>query len=628
MTRTASIRTNLLSVLLVAFACGCSGGGGGLPGGGGGTGATGTMTVGLTDAPAERVSVFDVGLVSVAFERAGGAGVVVQPLATRIDLAQLANLTDIVGAFTLPAGVYTRAIFVFDFAAPSVCQLVSATAPAALWNPDGSALDGRKEVWVSFDTGNRLIVEPGLEKLVQFDFNLNASLQIDEPTNNVTVSTVLAADVELRAPKPNRFPGILAAVDVAGSTIQVDLKPRDAAETKGRLTLKTGSTTVFIIHGVPHDAASGLPALAGEIGARVLITTVFDPLTRQHSVTQVVAAREDVVNGLSTMEGFVCRRNTDLLGGVVSLELRGVGVRIPIYPTSTLPPFLTVPTATVTIPVSPTAIPVVVDFSTHPGTADDLDVGDRVTVLGTTYDPTGRQLEGAQLVQKRRSDVLGTVQSAANFPEVALTPLRIGPFPVTDFDPVDAGSGVASWSTTSLVVQFPPGPTPSTTDPIRAVGLFIGVGDAPPDFRAITIVNRDNAMGGFFGRWQRPLAPPATFPVGATTPAQIGIDVGSGVDVGCIAAVYEDGLIAANDRKSGQPSRIYALVPALPTGLGVYTLKDEGGMRVFRSFGAFAQTVAERTIQGRFRGVMIGGLGKERQPGTFAAAEIHVDLLP
>src|SRR5712671_5843922 len=111
-TRLASIRwRSLAAVALAALTlagCGGSGGGGSsLAGNSSGSSCSdsscGTLMVGVTDAEGDFIN-YSVDVLSVTLQRQGGATVEMLPAKTRIDFAQLTDLSDLLAVATLAPG--------------------------------------------------------------------------------------------------------------------------------------------------------------------------------------------------------------------------------------------------------------------------------------------------------------------------------------------------------------------------------------------------------------------------------------------------------------------------------------------------------------------------------------------
>src|SRR5262249_1285818 len=82
----------------------------------------GNVTFAITDGASDAIESFTVDVTSLQVATAVGASVSVISTPTRIDLASLSDLSEIISHKTLPAGLYTQAEITLDFTNAS-CML-------------------------------------------------------------------------------------------------------------------------------------------------------------------------------------------------------------------------------------------------------------------------------------------------------------------------------------------------------------------------------------------------------------------------------------------------------------------------------------------------------------------------
>ena len=144
-----SIRGALIALAAAALAlAGCGG-----SGNGGGTSATnptftpsacadcGTLMVGLTDADGDFVS-YSVDVLSLTLQRANGAVVETLPQTTRVDFAQLTDLSDLLSVASLAPGDFVKGSIRLDYTNADIevqkgTDSVKATAVDGSGNPLG-----------------------------------------------------------------------------------------------------------------------------------------------------------------------------------------------------------------------------------------------------------------------------------------------------------------------------------------------------------------------------------------------------------------------------------------------------------------------------------------------------------
>jgi hypothetical protein len=582
---------------------GCGGGGGGAGGG-----SSETVAFGVTDAASEEVASFVVGVQQITLRKVSGGTVTVLPAAAQVDLAQLVDVTDLIAVRTVPAGVYDSLDLSLDWTG-AACQLSTptATGPATLRRPDGTPLTGT--VVETVDLGRRPLVLPGRSaQVVELDFNLHASLEVDAAANAVTVSPVILATVEVSGRKPVRVPGVLADIDIAASTFVVDFRPRVLSPTHGTLTAVALDTTVFVIDNVVQpNRAAGLVALSGKFGQRVLVGGVFAGGRLEASFvlagTTLPQATRDLLNGVITSRtpggigDFLTVR-----GAFVSRASGGIEV---------------LPTATAVI--GPGPVVVYTEGATVTTTADALDVGAHVSFFGT-WDPATKTLGGIETARRKLSSIVGTVKGPVSGGNTVIDLVRVGPFPASAFSPG------GSWSPSGFTIANGPfiGIGAAGT-PVRAVGLFSGFASgADPDFAlSKALVNRaatESALGAY---WARLAAVPQFLVVGSTGPSLATFDLRAVPSAGTRRAVYERGLVTAEDRL-GTPA--YRVSPRNASGAGLYAITTVAGStrttRVYLDFADFASDMVS-FFQGTpaLREVALVAFGQETSAGNDLAAD-------
>ena len=283
----------------------------------------GTLLVGLTDADGDFLS-YSVDVVSLSLETANGRTVEALPVRQRVDFAELVDLTELVTAATIPNGAYVGASITLDYANADVSVEVNG-APVAATVVDGTgAALGVVTLDIQLDNANHVVIAPGRPSLLQLDFDLAASHDVDitatpaiaiaQPFVVATIMPVEDKDLRVRGP--------LVSVDVNASSYVIDLRPFNHPSARlGRFTVHTDATTAFEIDGVEYEGAAGLAQLAGQpAGTRTAAAGVLDLSDRTFTATDVLAG--DSVPGprFDVVRGNVIAREGDTLtvrGGTV-----------------------------------------------------------------------------------------------------------------------------------------------------------------------------------------------------------------------------------------------------------------------------------------------------------------------
>ena len=174
-TRTlAALRTFTGAALAAVFLAGCGGSGGSTvatPPDPGAAANTGTLLVSVTDADGDFVS-YSVDVLSVTLRRPGGSTVEVLPAATRIDFAQLTDLSDLLAVATLAPGDIVGGTIRLDYSnAEVVVQAGSDVVAANVVGADGQPL-GVTELTIDLAAREHLVITRGRAALLALDFVL------------------------------------------------------------------------------------------------------------------------------------------------------------------------------------------------------------------------------------------------------------------------------------------------------------------------------------------------------------------------------------------------------------------------------------------------------------------------
>jgi hypothetical protein len=467
-------------------------------------GDMGTVNIGMTDAAGDFIS-YAVDVTSLTLTKANGTVVETLPQRTRIDFAQLVDLTEFVTGATIPAGNYVSATLQLDYANP--------TSPADIEVDDGSGnplkvaaaniRDGQgnpvttMSMTVRLDNARPLPIAPGIPALLDLDFNLAASNTVTNvpAAPIVTVSPLLVADVNPDAPKPHRIRGPLDSVNTQAGTFTLLLRPFNLVQgNHGRLTFATNANTIFEIDQVSYVGSAGLAALNadGPLTATVAIGT-FDLPNRRFIATEVLAGSSVAFGTDDALVGNVLSRNNNTFVVKGAELVRGTGTLI----------FRD--TVTVTVGNGTKMLKEGSGTQCAPSiacTTNDISVGQRVTVLGT-LDAPGTSLDATSGLVRLLVTQLNGVVSSASSGVIVMNLARIDGRPVGLFD--FTGTGTPNADPTAYQVN-PSGLSVAgigNTTPLKVRGFVqpFGQATASDDFNAITLINTTNAPATLVVGW-------------------------------------------------------------------------------------------------------------------------------
>lgn len=466
-------------------------------GGGGGSSSNppppqstdGTAYIAITDADGDFLS-YTVDVTSLKLRRANGTLVETLPASTRIDFAQLVELTEFFTAATLPNGDYFAATLRLDYTNADI-SVEQNGAPVAARAVDaaGNVL-GAVDVTITLDNRHHLVVAPGRPSLFTLDFNLAATNSVDLTTApaTVTVTPALVASLDLVDQKDLRVRGPLVSVDTGAGTYVADLRPFHLRAQKfGQVTVHTGANTTFEINGTNYTGSAGLAAL--NAAGPGTVTAAFGTLTtaeRRFDAARVFAGTSVPGAGIDTVIGEVVSRTGDVLTVRGATVVRNSdGARF----------------ARGTVQVSLGANTKVIKGGSIPATLaaiGDISVGQSIEAFGTAAPVSASAMSGdwtldatAGRVRMNPTPIYGFVKSTTSG-GITLQLDSIAGRKVTAFNFAGTGAS-ASQDADPANYEIATGamslPDFSAGEPTKLIGFPTPFGMAPPDFTARTAVD-------------------------------------------------------------------------------------------------------------------------------------------
>jgi hypothetical protein len=533
--------------------------------------------LGITDADGDFLS-YAVDVQSLTLRRADGTEVQALPVTSRVDFAELVDLTEFVTAATIPNGVYVEGTLRLDYSTAEITVEVAGEPRAATAVDSNGQPLGVVEVRVVLDDRNRVLIAPGRPAWLELDFDLAASHTVDtgvDPVLAVAQPFVLAG-VDLVDEKEMRVRGPLLGVDTAASTYTIDLRPFHHASARlGRSTVHTIPDTVFEIDGVTYTGSSGLSALAA-LGAGAP-TAAFGTLERtdRRFVAQRVHAGSSVPGSrFDAMRGNVIARDGDTLTVRGATLIRAAGG-------------VTYIRDDIELLVGPET-----GVTRDGRMGNDLgigaiSVGQRINAFGqaqtsttgeVTFDATqGRvrlhltHLTGSVVSSNPGALVLNLHSIDGRRPAI-FDFSGTGSTPETDADPANY-----EIATGNLAVSLP-GPE----EPMRVFGFVTPFGAAPPDFEGRTLVDFRDVRAYLGIGWG---LEGTSAPFLMLGPEGIALDMGN-PDIGTRHHVLIGPRII-DLQALAAPARI---MPA--DGLGVFAIAQGRRVEVFGSFAVFTERLA------------------------------------
>ncbi|MEE4301737.1 MAG: DUF4382 domain-containing protein [Pseudomonadales bacterium] len=299
---------SLLSALLLAILAACGGGGGvaapnPAPPGPVPAPVSGDLAIAVTDAEGDFL-VYEVEVERIDLTTAAGDAVQTIPASSRIDFAELTELSELLTVASIPAGVYASVTLQLDFS-DAVVLLQDESGEvreASLQDADGAPL-GSVPVPLRLDPERPVRIAAGTIARLSLDFDLEASndvLSHDPPV--VEVSPFVLAMPAFDATRDLRVHGVLEEVAEDGE-ITIEVRPwRRRPATPGSASFTTDAETTWEIGDETFVGDAGLAALAGVAPGTALL--LVGPVAERELVadrvlvgTAVPGAGSDVVTG-------------------------------------------------------------------------------------------------------------------------------------------------------------------------------------------------------------------------------------------------------------------------------------------------------------------------------------------
>lgn len=605
--RSVRLLGGLLVALALSWLSACGGGGGGEAAATGSTSTasdTGAVAVALTDAAGDFLS-YTVDVARIELHRTNGDVVQVLPSTTRVDFAQLANLSELVSIATVPAGTYDEVRLLLDYSNASIVvqDASGAAQTAAVRDANGNALT-QLDVTLQLADRDRIRVTRGAALAFTVDFDLAASNEVTFDPAVVKVSPLLVATATLDATREHRLRGLLDAVDTAASTVTLTVRPHGNHNGRfGSATVGVDADTGYEINGTTYTGSAGLTALAA-LADDTLVLVSGTVVSQRLQADRVVAGTSVPGNGSDAVHGVVIARTGNVLMVRGERSARGEEAHF-------MRDVVAVTVGTGTQVKSRVDDALLTDAA--------ITVGSAITVTGTldTTGETDRLDATAGRVLLHVSEAAGTV--------VSTSPLRValayidgvrasafdfagtGVSTVEDADPAAYEIDTTGLDTSAL----------ATGAIVRARGLPNAFGQAPPDFDALSLVAV--AAEGFSGSldvsWRAS--------GGSTTPFSTLAATGITVDLtGARAELHLRGIRGADD---AVPTSL------LPTsdGAGVFAIhvRGSGDVALYRTFAEFVDALRS-TLNGSRAMVRLSAGGQYNAAGdTFTARRVSVDVV-
>jgi hypothetical protein len=498
-----------------------------------------------------------------------------------VDLASLSSMTQLMNVVTVPAGTYTSATITLDFTNAS-CLLVGQTTTAAIQDDMGNPLTGTVTLPMQFGQMSLGILATK-HRLLEFEFDLNQSVDVDTTNNAVQIEPTFALHLD-GSGKELLTLGTLASVSTTGSSFVGAVKTLHGV-VLSNVTYSTDATTIFQVDGVPAVGSTGLTALALKpAGTWIQVVGVVDPNAQKIKAQYVEAGTGTYNGGTDIVEGHIVDRvGNPPAGNNVTFTVLGRSNN------STHTTFQYDTTFTVTTNFAATKV--VRLFSPTQFNTDALNVGQRVRIFGTLSGTSMNATTPTSVVREQQSRAFGLATGAIASGTLTFNLQHIDLRPQSAFTWTDSGTTPpVPASFTANVGALGTGLPITSGSACEVRGFMAPIADNNQDMTATTLIDLDTAPSLLFVKNM-----PNGFTVAlATSPTNIQITI-TGTPVPTEKAVIDHGFAGVTPLPSSPTPTIQ---PALATGIYMLRDKTANTLTAFSGFDVFATALGSALAQG------------------------------
>jgi hypothetical protein len=398
----------------------------------------GSTVVTLTATPSSDPFItYRVGVASIQLQTSSGKpSTMILPAETTVDFTKITNLSELLGAPTVPKGTYGGAEITLDYSAAQIIYDDGSLDGVALTPVDasGKAL-ALARVIVTVDPSDPLRSAAKQASRLSLSFNLAASNLINLSNATVTVTPLFSASMQPIDAKQVRLNGPLLTAN--NSTLATGVMPFDSTTAAlGSISTDPSDTTTYEINGFVFTGAAGQTQIAALPANTVM--TVFGTLTATNSASITTDTPTSTDTTTPTTTTPTTTTPTTTTPTTTTPTTTTPTTTTPTTTTTT--PIVTTPTSTTTSTVTFTASQVLVD-----GTAQSVGFA---RLSGTVSARSGNTLgiEDATLTQSGATATL----------EPGTTLVNVGPSTLVTFfgQGVEAAISTQQISVGSVIEAF------------------------------------------------------------------------------------------------------------------------------------------------------------------------------
>jgi len=576
----------------------------------------GIVLVGFTDADGDFLN-YTVDVLSLTLETANGRTVETLPRTTRINFTDYVDLTELVSAAAIPPATYVSGTINLQYSDAEIFVESAGAAKEAVVTDKAGVELTQTNLRIVLSNRDRLIVTKGRAALLQLDFDLSASHEVDIQATPATAASeqFIVAEVHPVDEKDIRVRGLLVGVDETDGSYVVAIRPfHDRDGDFGKVRVHVTNDTEFEVNGEIFVGSDGLRALdAAGPGTPTIAQGTLNVTEREFSANIVLAGSSVPGIDFDAVIGNVIARDGNFL------TIRGAT----IVPSDRRAHFHD----DVVVEISPDTKVYRDGHRANDLSIDAISIGQRVTVRGNQPDPTTDALapqvlfdatQGAvRMHVTRLSGIVNTViQGQTDITLHAIDRRRVQIFDFagtgqsTGFDADPDNYEVRTGNMT--LADFAAG------NPVVVLGFPTAFGLAPPDFSGRSLIDFTDVRSA------------------------LGVSWGSAGTIAPFSSIGSDGILLDNQnadiggRHHIRQGPVLIDLTALDSGTLIvsretdrklFWIKSADSLRLYSDFGDFVADLSS-SLDGATRARSMHAYGKyDADSNTLTAYKIGVYLL-
>ncbi|MCW8880521.1 MAG: DUF4382 domain-containing protein [Kangiellaceae bacterium] len=563
----------------------------------------GSLLLGLTDADGDFLT-YNVQVTGIELIRNDGTAVSVMPSAQSIDFVDYVEMSELVTAATVPAGIYTQGTIQISYQDADIqVEKDGAAVAASMVDADSNPLNS-VSLTLQLDEDNRLVIHRNRPALIELDFNLAASHTVNLETDPVTITTepFIIAEVDPVMNKEFRIRGPLIRVNEDESSFRIAVRPFHRRDGRfGGVNVQVDENTNFEIDGEAFVGAEGVTQMAGlSEGTPTVTLGLFERDRNSFTGITVLAGSSVPGSDSDAVKGVIVARDENQLtvrGASIIRDTGDVSFREEV----------TVLIGEETRVSMPRRIDQAVTIA-------DLSVGQAITVAGdatitdeaTTIDATQGAVKMRLTFASGHATAVNDIQLNMELQALQARSPEVYDFsgtgidPSFDADPLDYEVSVENLMIGNLAADAP----------VRVSGFITPFGAAPADFDAYNLINYAESRSQLYVDWPD-----------ASEEASINDLTSEGFSINIInngeEGIYK--LLQGGIRT--ELTSFDTLVSVSPKAeRGIYTLRLSDSVMAFSDFADFAAELQQKLDEGM-------SIDKLHAIGGFSTSEVSFSAL-